>query len=139
MPSVRPCRPCPSATCQPPSRIARSSRGIWRASARIRPHVSSAVAKPSDPVPHTTTPSSRAASTSIAAFWLPVVISSSSLGSLSSSSRGNGVRSRIATTISKSCSRSATASMSSRWSENVWTSVPAGRTDQSATSIATLW
>ena len=97
MPSVPPRRPCPSATCQPPSRMARSSRVICRASARIRAHVSSDVPKPSEPVPETIAPSSRAASTSMAAFWLPVVISSSSFGSFSSRSRWNGVRSRIAT------------------------------------------
>jgi len=42
---------------------------------------------------------------------MPVVTRSLSFGSRSSSARGNGVRSRIATTASKSASRLATASV----------------------------
>ena len=53
---------------------------------------------PSAPVPHTVTPSSFAAATSMAAFRIPVVTSSRSCGSWLSSSRENAVRSRIATT-----------------------------------------
>ena len=42
---------------------------------------------------------------SIAALRLPVVTSSRSCGSRSSTARGNAVRSRMATTTSKGCSR----------------------------------
>jgi hypothetical protein len=65
-------------------------------------------------VPQTTILRSTAAATSIDAFRIPVVTSSLSRGSRSRSARGNGVRSRIATTASKSASRLATASVSLR-------------------------
>ena len=68
---------------------------------------------------------------------MPVVTSRRSLGSFSSSGRGNAVRSRIATTTSKSARRLATASSSCRCSRNATTSVPAGRVFQSASPSAT--
>ena len=95
-PSVRPASSKPTVCCQPPSRSARSSAGMLRASARISAHVSSAVWVGVPPVPATVMPSSRAASMSIAAFPIPDVTSSLRFGSRASRSRGNGVRSRMA-------------------------------------------
>ncbi len=52
-PSVLPFRPSPTVVCQRPSRVARSSAGMRRASARISPHASSAVGYGSPAVPQT--------------------------------------------------------------------------------------
>src|SRR6185312_4914834 len=79
-PRVEPSRSPPIVLCQPPSRIAASSVGILRSSARISPQVSSAVGATLIPVPQTTTPLRRAAATSIATLASPVVISSLSSG-----------------------------------------------------------
>ena len=68
---------------------------------------------------------------------MPVVTRSLSFGSRSRSGRGNAVRSRMATTASKSASRAATAPVSFRWSAKTTTSVPAGRLAQSAMRRAT--
>ena len=96
--------------------------------------MSSAVEAPRDPVPHTVTPRAVAASTSIAAFAIPVVTSSRSSGSRSSTRAGNGVRSRIATTASKPRSRSTSASSSATWSRNTSTSAsPTGPSSRAAT------
>ena len=58
---------------------------------------------------------------SIEAFARPVVTRSFSPGRRSSRARGNGVRSRIATTISNGASRSINASSSATWSSNAVT------------------
>ena len=63
IPSVLPRTEWPSRTCQRPSRIARSSCEVWRASDSIRPSVSSAVRWPTSRVPQTWMPSSVAAPT----------------------------------------------------------------------------
>ena len=112
-PSVAPSRSPPIVVCQPPSRIAASSAGILRASARISPQVSSAVGAPLIPVPHTVTPLAFAAATSIATLAMPVVISSFSSGRRSRIEAGSAVRSRIATTISASASAATSSSASS--------------------------
>ena len=113
-PSVRPCSPKPIVCCQPPSRIRRSSAGTCRTRARISAQVSSGVAAPLPPVPHTVTPAAAAAATSIDALRIPVVTSSRRSGSSRSRSAVNGVRSRIATTTSNgrnSAARSAVSAM----------------------------
>ena len=97
----------PVPSCQPPLRTEASSRGIPRTTARIRPQVSSMVANApvNASVPQTVTPSSCAASTSIAALAMPAVTSSRSDGRRARIVAGKGVRSRIATTASKGASR----------------------------------
>ena len=62
--------------------------------------MSSVVLAAPAPVPQTVMPSSRAASRSNDALFMPVVISSRRSGNDSRTVRGNGVRSRIATTTS---------------------------------------
>ena len=64
-------------------------------------HVSSGAADGDPPVPQTVTPWSAAAARSMAAFAAPVVTSNFRRGSFASTARGNGVRSRMATTMSK--------------------------------------
>ena len=68
---------------------------------------------------------------------MPVVISSCSFGSESNSSAGNGVRSRMITTISLSAI-AATRSAPSRCSETARTRTPASES-QSAKDRATRW
>ena len=100
--------------CQPPSRIRRSSAGTCRTRDKIRAQVSSGVAPPLPPVPHTVTPAAVAAGTSIDAFRIPVVTSSRRFGSSRRRSAVNGVRSRIATITSNgrsSATRSAVSGM----------------------------
>ncbi len=82
----------------------RNSCGRFRDAARISAQVCSAVGSPMYPVADTTTPARPAAATSMAAFRFPVLTSSFRSGSRSSTSAGNRVRSRIATTASKPCS-----------------------------------
>src|ERR1700732_5069023 len=79
-----------------------SSPTMFRVNAKISPQQSSIVGYGSIPVPETTIPRSIAAFTSIDALRMPVVIKSCNFESRSSSDRGKRVRSRIATTISKS-------------------------------------
>ena len=68
-------------------------------------------------VPHTVMPSEDAASRSMAAFLMPVVTSNRSRGRLDSTAAGNGVRSRMATTMSKGSSAATTVSGDPRcWS-----------------------
>jgi hypothetical protein len=82
----------------------------------ISPHASSGVGLVSEPVPQTSTPSSRAASMSIAALPMPVVTRRRRFGSEVSRLAVNGVRSRIATTTSKSASRSRSTPSLEMWS-----------------------
>ena len=89
-------------------------------------------------VPHTTTLLRFIASMSMAALRMPDVISSLSLGSASTRLRGNGVRSRIAQTISKSPSALAAACSEAKgWLKTV-TSTRSPTADQSASVRATL-
>ena len=76
------------------------------------PMVSSGIALPEPPVPHTVMPWRAAAARSIEAFAIPVVTSSRRAGSAASTSARNGVRSRIATTMSLSASRRTSADWS---------------------------
>ena len=108
-PSVDPDRPGPIVCCQPPARTAASSWAKLRVSAIIIPIVSSGIALPEPPVPHTVMPWRAAASRSIEALAIPVVTSSRRAGSAASTSAVNGVRSRIATTMSLSASRRTSA------------------------------
>jgi hypothetical protein len=84
-------------------------------------------------------PHSKAAATSMATLRAPVVTSSFRFGSRSSTLRGKGVRSRIATTTSKGCRRRTSASSSPMWSANSTTSTGSGTRDQSAYAAATYW
>ena len=101
--------------------------------------VSSTVGAASPPVPATMIPSSRAASMSIAAFARPVVTSSFSAGSRSRRARGNGVRSRIATTISNGARRSISASSSATWSVNTVGAMSAASSSHGPSASATAW
>jgi hypothetical protein len=87
-------------------------------------------------VPHTVTPCFAAASRSIDALRIPVVTSSLSFGSRSNSHASNGVRSRIATTMSNSASAFASTSLSSKCSLNVRASTWPASGLQSATLSA---
>ena len=107
-----------------PSRDSRSSSGICRTRARIRPQVSSVGPSPAPLVPLTAMPSSDAASMSKEALRRPVVTSRRRLGSRASRERGKAVRSRIPITTSKPPSRSAKASSSAKWPLKNTTSVP---------------
>src|SRR3977135_1312424 len=89
----------PTVFCHPPLRMLASSRGMLRASDRIKPHVSSAVGCRSESVPQTTIPRSAAAFKSIDALTMPVVTRSPSFVRRSHSGRrhaglGNGVFAR---------------------------------------------
>src|SRR5215813_13302509 len=68
---------------------------MWRVSSSISPMAMPAVGLPNEPVPQTATPRSVAATTSIEALRMPVVIRSLSLGSFSITARGKAVRSRL--------------------------------------------
>ena len=59
-------------------------------------------------------------------------MNSFSFGSRRNTSPGNGVRSRMAQTISNSCSRSTSGSTATRLSVKTTGSNPSGRLDQSA-------
>lgn len=97
-PRVAPVSSVPTVVCHPPSRTACASAGMWRSTDRISPHVSSAVLALAPPgVPHTITPRSAAAATSMAALPGAVVTSSSRSGSRPNSSASKRVRSRMAT------------------------------------------
>ncbi len=90
-------------------------------------------------MPHTGIPRSRAASMSMARLRMPVVTSSLRFGSLPMSEAGKGVRSRMATTTSKSRIAAATASSPLMYSLNTVSSTSFGRLFQSAVSSATFW
>ncbi len=83
---------------------------MWRASSSISPVAMAAVALPKDGVPQTTTPCALAASRSIEALRMPVVIRSFRSGSASITARGKAVRSRIAQTMAKPCNAAMTSS-----------------------------
>ena len=83
-------------------------------------------------MPQTVIPRSRAASTSIDALRIPVVTSSFRFGSRSSTSRGNGVRSRMATTTANGVSSSV-----GTWSRKTVRST--GSRSQSPWASATPW
>lgn len=127
----------PTVVCQPPSRMFRDSTGTFRAAARISAQVCSAAGAAMYPVEQTTTPLRRAAATSIAALRCPVLTSSLSAGSRSRTSAGNRVRSRIATTTSKSRRRPTTSAGSANGFVN--TSISAPREPQSPKPSATSW
>ena len=76
---------------------------------------------------------------SIEAFARPVVTSSFSAGSRSSRARGNGVRSRMATTISNGASRSTTASSAATWSSKTVTSTASPSVSHGPLASATRW
>ena len=97
-----------------------------------------AVGLPKPPVPQTTTPRSFSASMSNEALRMPEVSSSFSFGSASTVSRRNGVRSRIAQTMSKSFSALMTLDASPRCSlKTVMSALPLSA-DQSAILRATF-
>ena len=85
----------------------------------------------------TVMPRRRAASRSMAALAGPVVTSSRRWGRRSSTSAGNRVRSRIATSTSKPAKAATTASAPAKGSVKTVTSP--GRPVQSASSVATPW
>ena len=138
-PSTAPCRSRPRPTCQPPARTDAVSAARPRESARISAIASSAVAWPDDRVPHTVTPRRSAAATSIEALRMPVVTSRRRFGSRSSSSAGNGVRSRIAPITSNGARRSTSRSASPTWSWKKVSSASAANPVQSAERSATFW
>ena len=73
-------------------------------------HASSTAGSAALDVPHTVMPSEDAAPRSMAAFLMPVVTSNRSRGKRDSTAAGNGVRSRMATTMSKGSSAATTVS-----------------------------
>ena len=113
-PSVDPARSTGRYCCHRPARVRLSSPGMSLVTAMIRAQVSSTVEPPASGVPHTVMPSSPAAGTSMDAFFIPVVTSSWRSGSRASRSRGNGVRSRMATTTANPANRSTSRSRSAR-------------------------
>jgi hypothetical protein len=110
-----------------------------RVRAIIIPIVSSGIALPEPPVPQTVMPRSAAAARSIEALAIPVVTSSRSAGNAASTSAGNGVRSRMATTMSLRASRPTSAAGSAMWSVSTSTVCMACTADQSALASATSW
>ena len=107
--------------------------------ARMSAQVSSEVAEPAMAVPQTVTPLRVAAATSTAAFPIPVVTSSRSRGSRSSTVAGSGVRSRITITASNGCRRRTVSSSPSVWSWKKSTSARPSSTDQSVAGPAARW
>ena len=103
----------------------------------MSPQVSSAVAEPTPPVPHTVIPRAAAASRSMDVFDMPVVTSSRSRGSWPSRSASNGVRSRMATTMSYGSSALTSASVRSMCWAKTWISASSRTADQSALASAT--
>ena len=98
-----------------------------------------AVALPNDGVPQTTTPRVLAASSSIEALRMPVVIKSFRSGSASITARGKAVRSRIAQTMVKPCNAVMTSSGEPRCSLKTLISNSPATFDQSAMASATFW
>ena len=134
-PRVLPARSKAMRVCQPPWRITMWSCGTCRAVARISAQVCSVVLVPEVSVPQHTTPRLRAAAKSTDLFRMPLVMNSFRFGRRSNTAAGNGVRSRMAHTTSKSLSRSTRASCSTRLSSNETGWNPA-RLPQSAMSSA---
>ena len=99
---------------------------------RISAQVSSTVLEPGLSVPQVTTPISLAAAKSTALLRMPEVMNSFRFGRRRNTSPGNGVRSRIAQTISNSLSRSTSGSSATRLSVKTTGSYPSGRLAQSA-------
>jgi hypothetical protein len=112
---------------------------MWRVSAMIRPHASSAVGLGSPRVPHTVTPCSRAASMSIDALPIPVVTSSRRLAREASRFAVNGVRSRIATIASNSHRRSRSTPSLTMWSWKTVTSAASPSDSHGPYRRATSW
>jgi hypothetical protein len=112
---------------------------MFLASARIRAHVNSAGGSDRLAVPHTTTPCACAAAKSMEAFRIPVVTSSFRCRSRSNTDAGNGVRSRMMTTIWQSPMAPASCSSSLKWwwIERTSTSPMIG--DQSVDVRAACW
>ena len=138
-PSTLPFRPVPMVTCQLPWRVARSSVGIPRARESISPQVNSAVGYPRPRVPQTVIPRPAAAPTSMEALRMPVVTRSLRSGRASSRSRRKGVRSLMATTMSKPERRRATSVGPGRWSPKAVTETSRAREPQAAMLRATFW
>jgi hypothetical protein len=139
-PSVAPARFVPIVLCHgPPAWKAAFSTATLRTSPRISAHVSSTVDALLLPVPQTTTPARAAAARSTAALRMPEVTSSRSFGSRSTSDAGNGVRSRMITTMSKPASAATTASSLSWCSRNTVTSTRPSSRPQPAVDSATSW
>jgi len=103
----------------------------------MSPQVSSAVAEPMPPVPHTVIPRPPAASRSMDAFDMPVVTSRRSRGSWLSRSASNGVRSRMATTTSYGSRALTSASVRPMCWAKTWISASSRTADQSALASAT--
>ena len=97
------------------------------------------VGLPNEPVPQTVTPRALAASVSIEALRMPVVIRSFRSGSASITAFGKPVRSRMAMTIWKPCSAAMTLSGPPRWSLKTLISTSPLTLDQSATLRTTFW
>ena len=96
------------------------------------------VGLPNEPVPHTVTPRSLAASVSIEALRMPVVMRSFKSGSASITLRGKPVRSRMATTIWKPLSAAMTLSGPPRCALKTLKSTSLLTFDQSATLSTTF-
>ena len=96
------------------------------------------VGLPNVPVPQTVMPRALAASVSIEALRMPVVISSFRLGSASITARGKPVRSRMATTTAKSSSAAMTLAGPPRCSLKTFMSTSPLTFDQSALLSATF-
>ncbi len=103
------------------------------------PMVSSGIPVPPLSVPHTVTPCSAAAATSIDEFVAPVVTSSSSAGKRASVLAGNGVRSRITTITVEPASAATSSSASAMCSVRTSISKRAATSDQSAQVSAADW
>ena len=102
-------------------------------------HASSTAGSAALDVPHTVMPSEDAAARSMAAFLIPVVTSNRSRGRPDSTAAGNGVRSRMATTMSKGSSAATTVSGDPRCRSNTSMSTRLLIERQSADDSATRW
>ncbi len=148
-----PSLPRPSTPSVMPSRSgADGGSAMWRrhAAARSRsrcggsvrassPMAMPEVGLPNEPVPQTVTPRALAASVSIEALRMPVVMRSFRSGSASITAFGKPVRSRMATTIWKPCSAAMTLSGPPRCSLKTLSSTSPLTLDQSATLRTTFW
>ena len=97
-----------------------------------------AVGLPALPVPQTVTPRSVAALISNELFFAPVVIKSFKSGSASIVLRGNGVRSRIPTTMTKPCNALTAWSWLANGLSKTLISTSLASVDQSASFNATF-
>ena len=138
-PSVRPSTSRPTTLCHGAPLLSRAfSWPIRRVSSRISPQAMAVVGLPKLPVPQTVTLRSLAASRSMARLTMPVVMRRRRSGNASISTRGNGVRSRMATTMAKLCSMRATLAEGPSGSLNTLMSRSPATFDQSAISRATF-